>query len=46
MVELLECPKCDSLDIWKWGIYMTIKGKKQRYNCKNCGHVWGKKIEC
>ena len=46
MAETIKCPKCGSSTIWKYGLYMTKKGKKQKYNCKICGHIWGKKIKC
>lgn len=42
MVEFLKCPKCESFAIWKYGSYVTIKGKRQKYKCVICGHVWRK----
>lgn len=43
MIELLRCPKCESLAIWKYGSYVTTKGKTQKYKCRICGHVWRQK---
>ena len=35
--NLLKCPKCSSLEIWKYGL--DINGK-QKFRCKKCGYVW------
>ena len=43
MVKLIKCPECKSLAIWKYGSYITIKGKTQKYKCRICGHVWRQK---
>lgn len=38
--KILNCPKCLSLDIWKYGNEYFNGIKKQRYKCKKCGYVW------
>lgn len=35
-----KCPKCGSESIIKFGSKMTKEGKKQRYQCQKCGHVF------
>ena len=39
----LECPECQSLDIWKYGSDFINGKKKQKYKCKKCGYVWREK---
>jgi len=43
MVEPLKCPECKGFTVWKYGSYMTNEGKKQKYKCISCGHVWREK---
>ena len=43
MVEPLKCPKCNGFTVWKYGSYRTNKGKKQKYKCIACGHIWREK---
>jgi len=40
VIILSKCPKCDSKDINKNGFVYTTEGKKQRFLCKVCGHIW------
>jgi transposase-like protein len=35
-----ECPECKSPKTQKVGTYMTRKGRKQRFRCDTCGHIW------
>ena len=43
MMELLKCPECKSLAVWKHGFYVTKNEKKQKYKCVKCGHIWRQK---
>lgn len=40
--KINKCPKsdCQSLDVWKFGFTITKNGKRQRFQCKKCGHIW------
>jgi predicted RNA-binding Zn-ribbon protein involved in translation (DUF1610 family) len=33
----LKCPECGSTRIIKFGRHMTRRGRKQRYQCRDCG---------
>jgi len=33
---IIKCPECGSTETKKLGFLLTRKGKKQRYQCKNC----------
>jgi len=33
------CPKCGSDKVVKSGFVLRVGGKKQRYQCKECGRV-------
>jgi transposase-like protein len=37
---LRKCPHCGSHNIGKNGFRMTLAGKKQRYQCMNCGRTF------
>lgn len=41
--NLLKCPKCLSLDIWKHGFHYANGKEFQKYKCKKCGYVWVEK---
>lgn len=43
--NLLKCPECLSLDIWRYGYFYSNGKKLQKYKCKKCGHVWVEKNE-
>jgi len=36
----MVCPECKSIKIKKAGIVVTRKGKKQRYQCKDCAKTF------
>lgn len=36
----MVCPKCNSKEIYRFGFIMSANGKKQRYQCQICGHVF------
>jgi predicted RNA-binding Zn-ribbon protein involved in translation (DUF1610 family) len=36
----LKCPECGSQQIIKYGWRITRKGRLQKYQCKNCGHIF------
>lgn len=42
MVAGVKCPRCNSPRIWKYGFVPTIKGRKIRYKCTDCGHSFYK----
>lgn len=35
----MECKRCKG-KVEKFGKVMTTKGKRQRYHCTQCGHVF------
>jgi predicted RNA-binding Zn-ribbon protein involved in translation (DUF1610 family) len=35
--EALKCPECGSTRVVKFGRHMTRRGRKQRYQCQDCG---------
>ncbi len=35
-----KCPKCGSMETRKFGIYVSVKGKRQKHHCRKCGTVW------
>jgi len=37
------CPKCGNTNIVKSGYAIISGGKKQRFVCKSCGHVFSDK---
>ena len=36
----MKCPKCGTKETIKAGSKITSEGKKQRYQCKICGHTF------
>ena len=38
--EEIRCPRCDSNRVVKSGYRYGVHGKRQRYLCKGCGHVF------
>lgn len=36
----MKCKYCNSERLQKIGFIPTIKGKKQRYRCSECGHTF------
>ncbi len=36
----MNCLRCKSIKIQKFGKVPTVKGKKQRYRCGDCGHTF------
>jgi hypothetical protein len=39
-LKTVACPNCNTKSLRKYGFSITIKGKKQRYQCKDCGHTF------
>jgi len=37
------CEKCKSQKVYRFGYATTKNGKKQKYQCQNCGYVWREK---
>lgn len=35
-----RCPECKSTNIQKAGFAITRRGKKQRFQCRECGRVF------
>jgi len=47
-INVMKCPKCNSSHINKIGSRITVKGKKARLQCQDCGKTFyaeTKKIE-
>lgn len=38
--KYVKCPECGSKHTIKAGFTMTRKGRKQRRQCKDCGHIF------
>jgi len=38
--SIMKCPKCGTEETIKAGSKITSEGKKQRYQCKLCGHTF------
>lgn len=38
--QKVKCPNCSSNNTNKNGFVYSTDGKKQRYLCKSCGHIW------
>jgi hypothetical protein len=36
-INLTICPSCDSVNVNKNGFRTLVKGKRQRYQCMDCG---------
>ena len=36
----IMCPYCKEMAGRKVGMYPTLTGKKQRYQCRECGRTW------
>jgi len=36
----MKCPKCGTEETIRAGSKITSEGKKQRYQCKKCGHTF------
>jgi len=43
--EKMICPKCGSSNTVKFGIRRFSDGLRQRYYCKDCAHVFYKRME-
>ena len=41
----LKCPFCEGEHITKAGMRVTVKGRKQRYQCMTCGKTFYKEEE-
>jgi predicted RNA-binding Zn-ribbon protein involved in translation (DUF1610 family) len=35
--EALKCPECGSTRVVRFGRHMTRRGRRQRYQCQDCG---------
>lgn len=38
----MKCPECKKEHITKAGVCLTRKGRKQRYQCKDCARIFYK----
>lgn len=38
----VKCPRCQSQQVWKVGFVPTVRGRKDRFKCTNCGHSFYK----
>lgn len=42
--DKLACPSCASKETRKSSIYYGATGKRQKYHCRACGHIWAGKL--